>query len=228
VITVPASVPARLRPSAPIAENAVLTGDPGRAMMLAQELTVQPKMSNHARGLWGYWGVTEDGGELTIQATGTGGPSAALVLTDLAELGLKRAVRVGTCVAADTEFGLGQMIVVASAFAADGVSRSLGNEAVALRPTLIEGLLPATEDGAELSHAGSFDVIPDRDALAGAAFSVADMQTAALFSVAPTVGVEIGALLIVAEDASGERISNEALERSAKDAGRAAAAALST
>ncbi len=48
--------------------------------MLAQELTVQPKMSNHARGLWGYWGVREDGAELTVQSTGTGGPSAALVL----------------------------------------------------------------------------------------------------------------------------------------------------
>ena len=53
------------------------------------------------------------------------------------------------------------------------------------------------------------------------------MQTAALFSVAPDLGVEIGALLIVSEDAAGERIGDELLEDSAKRAGRVAAAALS-
>ena len=48
--------------------------------MLAQELLETPKMSNHARGLWGYSGQTPAGAQLTIQATGMGGPSAALVL----------------------------------------------------------------------------------------------------------------------------------------------------
>ncbi len=75
-----APVPARLRPSAPIAPDAVLVGDPGRALMLAQELLEQPKMANHARGLWGYWGQTPQGQPLTIQSTGIGAPSAAAVL----------------------------------------------------------------------------------------------------------------------------------------------------
>jgi uridine phosphorylase len=197
-------------------------------MMLAQELTVQPKMSNHARGLWGYWGVRDSGAELTVQSTGTGGPSAALVLADLAELGLKRAVRVGTCTAVDPGFGLGQLVIVVSAYAADGVSRSLGNEGRVLTPTLVEGLLPAMEDGAQPGPAGSFDLMPGHDELATKLIDVADLQTAALFSLAPTLGVEIGALLIVSEDARGERIGDEDLEDAAKRAGRIAAAALST
>ena len=49
-------VPSRLRPTAPIAADAILVGDPGRALLLAQELLEEPKMSNHARGLWGYTG----------------------------------------------------------------------------------------------------------------------------------------------------------------------------
>jgi uridine phosphorylase len=89
-------MPARLRPTAPIATDAILVGDPGRALMLAQVLLEQPKMSNHARGLWGYGGVTPGGAELTIQSTGMGGPSASIVLADLAELGVRRAIRVGT------------------------------------------------------------------------------------------------------------------------------------
>src|ERR1700748_463719 len=91
-----APVPRRLRPTAEIHSEAILVGDPGRAMALAQVLTEQPKMSNHARGLWGYSGRTPEGQGLTVQSTGIGGPSAALVLSDLAELGVKRGVRVGT------------------------------------------------------------------------------------------------------------------------------------
>src|ERR1700748_1238385 len=92
-----APVPRRLRPTAEIHSEAILVGDPGRAMALAQVLTEGPKMANHARGLWGYSGPTPGGRGLTVQATGMGGPSAALVLADLAELGVRRAVRVGTC-----------------------------------------------------------------------------------------------------------------------------------
>ena len=91
------AVPARLRPTAPIAPEAILVGDPGRALLLAQELLEQPKMSNHARGLWGYSGSTPEDHALTIQSTGIGGPSAALVLADLAELGVKRVSRSGGC-----------------------------------------------------------------------------------------------------------------------------------
>src|SRR5262245_8932635 len=109
-------MPSRLRPVAPIAAEAILVGDPGRALLLAQELYEQtPKMSNHARGLWGYYGRTPAGRELTVQATGIGGPSAALVLADLAELGVRRAVRVGTATGLDPELEAGELVVVSEA-----------------------------------------------------------------------------------------------------------------
>ena len=44
-------------------------------------------MSNHHRGLWGYWGETADGDELTVHATGIGGPSATIVLGELIDAG---------------------------------------------------------------------------------------------------------------------------------------------
>ncbi|MEA2289754.1 MAG: uridine phosphorylase, partial [Solirubrobacteraceae bacterium] len=86
-----------LRPTAALADRALLTGDPGRALALAQALFDEtPKMFNHNRGLWGYTGTAIDGGPLTVQSTGMGGPSAAIVLEELCDLGLRRAVRVGT------------------------------------------------------------------------------------------------------------------------------------
>ena len=90
-----------LRPTAPFAGRALLPGDPGRALALAQELLDEPRMFNHARGLWGYTGNAADGRPLTIQSTGLGGPSAAIVVEELCDLGLEIAVRVGTCRAPD-------------------------------------------------------------------------------------------------------------------------------
>ena len=40
-------------------------------------------MFNHNRGLWGYTGTAADGAPLTIQSTGMGGPSAAIVIEEL-------------------------------------------------------------------------------------------------------------------------------------------------
>ena len=85
-------------------------------------------MSNHNRGLWGYSGETPEGRPLTIQSTGMGGPSAAIVLHELAELGVRRAIRVGTCGALDPALELGQLLRAEAALPEDGVSRGLGAE----------------------------------------------------------------------------------------------------
>lgn len=223
-------MPARLRPSAPIAADAVLVGDPGRALLLAQELLAQPKMSNHARGLWGYSGETATGRPLTVQSTGIGAPSAAAVLTDLAELGMKRAVRVGSCTALDDRLGLGAVLLVSEAFAGDGVSRSLGNEggSPGPDPELLQRLAATIEDGARRAPIASFDLPPGPEVDPDAAFAAADQQTAAIFSLAPGLGVAAAALLIVTVDAGGEAIGDEGLETAAKRAGRAASTALSS
>src|ERR1700709_504363 len=96
-------MPARLRPTPPIAATAGQADDPATARLLAQALLEKPKMSNHARGRGGHVVWTRARDELSIQATGMGGPSAALVLADLAALGVRRAVRGGTCVASEPQ-----------------------------------------------------------------------------------------------------------------------------
>ncbi len=222
-------MPTRLRPTAPIASDAILVGDPGRALLLGQELLAEPKMSNHARGLWGYSGVTGEGDRLTIQATGMGGPSAALVLADLAELGVRRAVRVGTCVGLDASVELGELLAVGSALAAGGSATSHGaalGEAVAPDPGLSAGLRGALGGEAAPVRIASFDAYPPEPSpLEGAV--AADLQTAGLFARAREVGVELAALLIVTETSAGESIDKERLEQLERRAGRVAAASLS-
>ena len=218
-------MPARLRPTAPIAADAVLVGDPGRALLLAQALLEEPKMSNHARGLWGYSGLTPAGDELSIQATGMGGPSAGLVLADLAELGVRRAIRVGTCTALDPELALGQLLAIAEAHAWGGG----GTGASALPDPELSARLRAKLGGeARVAAVASLDTLHGGGAPAPVGAAAADMQTAALFERAGDLGVALAAVLIVTESTSGEELSAEAGELSARRAGTAAANVLST
>ena len=122
--------PIHLRPTTTLAERVLLPGDPGRALALAQFLLEQPLMFNHHRGLWGYTGTAADGEPLTIQSTGMGGPSAAIVLHELISLGVCRAIRVGTCGALDAALGLGDLVVAREALAADGTSAALTSVAM--------------------------------------------------------------------------------------------------
>ena len=118
--------PIHLNPATEVAERVLLPGDPQRALAVSQALLEAPKMMNARRGLWGYTGTAPDGGLVTVQSTGMGGPSAALVLADLAELGVRRAVRIGTCAALSPALRPGDLICVAEARAWSGDGRGAG------------------------------------------------------------------------------------------------------
>jgi uridine phosphorylase len=212
-----------------MAPDAILVGDPGRALLLAQELLEKPKMSNHARGLWGYTGHTAAGRRLTIQATGMGGPSAAIVLTDLAGLGVERAVRVGTCTAFGPEARPGDLLLAAAALAVGGSAGSFGvssGETVVPDPKLHERLATALGDEAPGIDVASLDTMPADAAAAGGA-AAADMQTVAVLARARALGIAAAAILVVVEADGRERLEDEEMETAAVRAGRAAAHALS-
>jgi uridine phosphorylase len=224
-------MPVRLRPTAPTAAEAILVGDPGRALLLAQELLEEPKMSNHARGLWGYFGQAPAGTGLTIQSTGMGGPSAALVLTDLAELGVRRIVRVGTCVGLDDRSDPGDLVLVSQAIAEGGSATAVGIAAgatVAPDRELTEKLRAELGDSVRATAIASLDAHPG-EMSPRPGLAAADMQTAPLFARAQSLAIGAAALLIVTESvASGESLDRDALETVEKLAGRAAAAAFSS
>lgn len=222
-------MPYRLRPTASVAADAILVGDPGRALFLAQKLLEQPKMSNHARGLWGYFGQTPEGKALTVQATGMGGPSAALVLADLAKLGVRRAIRIGTCVPIGPARG-GELLVVKEAIAAGGSAPAFGavvGQSLLPDPGLLERLRDESGRSAREAKVASFDAMPpDHDDGLGDA-EAADLQTVAVFARASALGVAAAAMLIVAEEPDGTHLSVEALDEAAARAGAVAVRVLS-
>lgn len=220
-------MPEHLRPSAPTAPDALLCGDPSRALVIAQHVLVQPRMSNHHRGLWGYWGRTTAGAELTVQATGIGGPSAAVVLGELAGLGLRRAIRVGTCAVADASgVPLGSGLVVERAVACDGTTAALGFDLgteIEPDPELTLALLAAS--GLSGGRVVSRDLHPGPDGVRGdpaaggaevagataSGPSVTDLQTAAVLGCSRRFGLGAAAALAVASSA-GRRLEDEPLE----------------
>jgi uridine phosphorylase len=186
-------------------------------------------MSNHSRGLWGYTGSTPAGSRLTIQATGIGGPSAALVLGELAELGTRRAIRIGTCTGFAADCRIGELLCVYEAIAEGGSTAAHGGrpgEPVSPDAQLTQRLREGVGDAGRAARIASFDAPPAGSAAAGGAVA-GDMQTASLLARANELEIEAGALLIVTEIAAGkESLSRERLEEAEKLAGRIASAIL--
>jgi uridine phosphorylase len=221
-----------VHPTAPLADRALLPGDPGRALALAQALCEAPaKMFNHNRGLWGYTGTAADGEPLTIQATGMGGPSAAIVLRELIALGAQRAIRVGTCGALDPSLALGELVIARESICADGTSRALG---FAERVAADQALTRSLEAAAGSARAGTVvsvdlfydDVQRSREHRALAI----EMEAAALFALGSNEHVPVACLLTVSDTFDGggsrTRIDDQLLRDAAERMGSLALQAL--
>jgi DeoD family purine-nucleoside phosphorylase len=213
-----------LRPNADVAERALLPGDPGRALRLAQALLEAPKMLNHHRGLWGYTGLAADGRPLTIQSTGMGGPSAAIVAEELIGLGVRRLIRVGTCGALTDDARLGDLVIAESALCEDGASRALGADGTATPdPDLLDALRRCTPNGALAGPIVSTDLFYDPDPArwrhTGAL--ARDLETAALLTVASRRDARAASVLAVRRSGEGV-IEPDALEAAELELGRLA------
>ncbi|MCX7995712.1 MAG: purine-nucleoside phosphorylase [candidate division WOR-3 bacterium] len=77
------------------AQTVLVVGDPGRAEFIAGILD-NANLVNKNRGLLGFTGFYR-GKKISVQTTGMGCPSAAIVVEELIQLDVKRIIRIGTC-----------------------------------------------------------------------------------------------------------------------------------
>jgi 5'-methylthioadenosine phosphorylase/purine-nucleoside phosphorylase len=106
------------------AEACLVPGDPLRAKYVAETFLEGAEQRNIERGMLGYTGTFE-GKPVSVQATGMGCPSAAIVVEELVQLGVKRILRIGTCGGLQPDLGLGDLIVAVSAVPADATATHL-------------------------------------------------------------------------------------------------------
>ncbi len=218
------AVPIHLRAEAGDYANAcLLPGDPLRARWIAETFLDDPRQVNGERGLLGFTGSFR-GRAVSVQTTGMGTPSAAIVAEELIELGVDRLLRVGTCGAVSPELELGQLVLALSSVPADGTTnRYVGGEPHA--PTadwdLLHGAVHAAKELGLRLRVGpiaSTDVFYEPDEGQNARWAARgvlaiEMEAAALFTIAKLRGARAGALLTVSDLLAGahQRISDEAL-----------------
>jgi DeoD family purine-nucleoside phosphorylase len=206
------------------AEACLLPGDPLRAKYIAETYLAGAVQRNAERGMLGYTGEFE-GRPVSVQATGMGCPSAAIVVEELVQLGVKRMLRVGTCGGLQPDLQLGDLIVALSAIPADATARHLVGSDQHV-PTasweLVHGAVHVAKDIGQSMRLGpivSSDLFynPDEgqyERWSSRGVLAVEMEAAVLFTLGALRGFAAGCLLTVSDvvvEGEFQRISDEEL-----------------
>jgi DeoD family purine-nucleoside phosphorylase len=208
------------------AEACLLPGDPLRAKYIAETFLADVVQRNGERGMLGYTG-TFAGKPVSVQASGMGCPSAAIVIEELVQLGVRKIMRIGTCGGLQADMSMGDLVIAISATPADSTSSHyVLNEPHA--PTADFGLVHEAVHQAR--HLGkpvrvgpivSSDIFYSPDpGLAGRwserGILAVEMEAAVLFTLGALRKIQAGCMLIVSDVVvEGEflRISDEDMRK---------------
>ena len=98
----------------------ILPGDPGRCRQIAQYFDDPVWLRTNRE--YEIWNGTLLGEKVSVCSTGIGGPSAAIAMEELANIGAHTFVRVGTCGGIDISVRSGDVIIATGAVRMEGTS----------------------------------------------------------------------------------------------------------
>ncbi len=210
------------------AESVLLPGDPRRAQYVAENFLEDAKLVTQERGMLGYTG-TYKSKPVSVQTTGMGCPSAAIIAEELVQLGARNLLRVGTCGGYHPEMELGNLVIATAATPQDGTVSSI-TQGVPYAPAAHFDVVHAAHHAAQEAGRRTFvgpivssdlfyDPTPSPEKLWGNLGVLAvEMEAAAIFTIAAMKRVRAGCLLTVSDTIGAEivRIGDEEL-RSAVD-----------
>ena len=187
----------------------LLPGDPRRAKYIAETFMDDVVQRNSERGMLGYTG-TFNGKPVSVQSSGMGCPSAAIVIEELVQLGVKKLMRVGTCGGLQPDLSMGDLIIALSATPADSTATHyvLGEPHA---PTadfglVHEGVHQAKELGkpVRVGPIVSTDIFYHPDAGIAGRWSdrgilAIEMEAAVLFTLGALRKIQAGCMLIVSD-----------------------------
>lgn len=196
-----------------VGEYCILTGDPERCEKISEYFDSSWFISRNREYVI-YTGIL-CGKKISVCSTGIGGPSAAIALEELANIGAKKFIRVGTCGGIDIDVCAGDIVIAQSAIRQEGTSYEyapVGYPATADFDITLE-LFKATEKLNARKHIG---VVQAKDSFYGQhspermpignnllekweaykrlGVLASEMESAALFVVAATRKVKCGAV----------------------------------
>jgi DeoD family purine-nucleoside phosphorylase len=205
------------------AESVLLPGDPRRAKYIAENFFEDAKLVTEERGMLGYTG-TYKGTPVSVQATGMGCPSAAIVTAELIQLGARNLLRIGTCGGYSQDLRLGDLVIATAATPNDGTVSSITRGlpyAPAAHFDMVHAAHHAAESAGRRTFVGpivSSDLFYDPEEEPARLWGelgvlAVEMEAAAIFTLSATRGVRAGCLLTVSDTIGEEivRISDEDL-----------------
>ena len=210
---------------------ALLPGDPGRVPKIAERFMDAKDLGMHRE--YRAYGGRIGSEKVVAVSTGIGGPAAAIAIEELARLGVKVMIRIGTCGAISADATVGSVVIADSAVRMDGASAQyvpLGYPAAAT-PEVVMALKGAAESlhkKAQVGISASTDAFyvgqgrrsfggflpPDKahlvDDLRAARVLCFEMEAATLFTLGRVFGLKTGAVFAVVANRTTDAFKMEA------------------
>lgn len=222
-----------------VARYVLLPGDPDRVPLIASMWDESQPVARH-REYTTYTGRT-GGVTLSSTSTGIGGPSTAIAVEELAEVGADTFIRVGTCGAIQPDIRCGDLVIVSAAARYDGASADYVDIAypAAAHYQVVAALVEAAERLGYRYHVGvaastaTFHAGQSRpgwgnytqtwtderlENLRRARVLIFEMEAATIFTLAGLFGLRAGGVMAVVANRSTNELTYGGIEESARTA----------
>jgi uridine phosphorylase len=101
---------------------AFLSGDPGRAAMIANERLTDVAVLSEHRGLNSYVGRLPGGRRVLSATSGMGAPSTSIVVNELVQVGVRTIIRIGTCGSIQADVPPGAVVISKASLCRQGAA----------------------------------------------------------------------------------------------------------
>ncbi len=104
---------------------AVLSGDPNRAKLIAEQHLKNTKVLSENRGLNSYVGELPNGRRIVSATSGMGAPSLSIVVNELVQVGIKTIIRIGTSGSIQEHVKAGSVVISSAALCRQGAANDV-------------------------------------------------------------------------------------------------------
>jgi len=187
-----------------IEKYVLLPGDPGRIDRIRKYLsnTENLNFNREFRSLSGeYKGI-----KISAVSTGIGCPSAAIAVEELAKIGAKVLIRVGTCGGLLKKIQPGDIVIPSAALCFDGTTKEYDPniEKVKASEEVVKALIESAKKfgikyyvGVNRTHDAFYEPIENFIKLAGQGIISSEMECSAIFLISKLRNLKAGAILVV-------------------------------
>ncbi|HEY9668785.1 MAG TPA: nucleoside phosphorylase [Coleofasciculaceae cyanobacterium] len=104
---------------------ALLSGDPERACLIAQNYLQDVRLLSENRGLNSYIGHLPNRRPVLSATSGMGAPSLSIVVNELVQVGIQQIIRIGTCGSIQSHVPVGSIVITSAALCRQGAANDI-------------------------------------------------------------------------------------------------------